>query len=46
LIQKYLNWEPNIPLKTGMEKTYAWIQEQYVAREKGAAGVVREFVTT
>jgi nucleoside-diphosphate-sugar epimerase len=46
LIQKYLNWEPNIPLQIGMEKTYAWIQEQYLAREKGAAGVVREFVTT
>jgi nucleoside-diphosphate-sugar epimerase len=46
LIQKYLGWEPNIPLQTGMEKTYAWIYEQYLAREKGAAGVVREFVTT
>jgi GDP-D-mannose 3',5'-epimerase len=46
LIQKYLGWEPNIPLQTGMEKTYAWIYDQYLAREKGAAGVVREFVTT
>jgi GDP-D-mannose 3', 5'-epimerase len=46
LIQKYLGWEPNIPLRTGMEKTYAWIYDQYLAREKGAAGVVREFVTT
>jgi GDP-D-mannose 3',5'-epimerase len=46
LIQKYLGWEPNIPLQMGMEKTYAWIYEQYLAREKGAAGVVREFVTT
>jgi nucleoside-diphosphate-sugar epimerase len=46
LIQKYLGWEPNIPLQTGMEKTYSWIYEQYLAREKGAAGVVREFVTT
>jgi GDP-D-mannose 3',5'-epimerase len=46
LIQKYLGWEPNIPLQAGMEKTYAWIHDQYLAREKGAAGVVREFVTT
>ena len=46
LIQKCLGWEPNIPLQTGMEKTYAWIYDQYLAREKGAAGVVREFVTT
>jgi GDP-D-mannose 3',5'-epimerase len=46
LIQKYLGWEPNIPLQTGMEKTYSWIYDQFLAREKGAAGVVREFVTT
>src|SRR5450432_597458 len=46
LIQKYLHWEPSIPLQKGLEKTYAWIYDQYLAREKGAAGVVREFVTT
>src|SRR5450755_1973652 len=46
LIQKCLGWEPNIPLQTGMEKTYSWIYDQYLAREKGEAGVVREFVTT
>ena len=28
LIQKILGWEPSIPLRTGMEKTYAWIYEQ------------------
>jgi len=39
LIQKYLNWEPGIPLRAGMEKTYAWIYDQYVAREKGLAVV-------
>jgi GDP-D-mannose 3', 5'-epimerase len=41
LIQKYLNWEPSLPLRTGMERTYAWIYDQYVAREKGllAAGI-------
>jgi GDP-D-mannose 3',5'-epimerase len=25
LIKKHLNWEPSIPLRTGMEKTYEWI---------------------
>jgi GDP-D-mannose 3',5'-epimerase len=44
LIQKYLRWEPSIPLKRGLEKTYAWIYDQYLAREKGEAGVVKEFV--
>jgi GDP-D-mannose 3', 5'-epimerase len=46
LIRKYLGWEPCIPLQTGLEKTYAWIHDQYLAREKGAEGVVKEFVTT
>jgi GDP-D-mannose 3',5'-epimerase len=46
LIKKYLGWEPCIPLQTGLEKTYAWIHDQYLAREKGAEGVVKEFVTT
>ena len=33
LIQKYLGWEPSTPLKVGMEKTYRWIYNEYVARE-------------
>ena len=28
LIQAKLGWQPTQPLKTGMEKTYAWIAEQ------------------
>lgn len=28
LIRKMLGWEPSIPLRTGMEKTYAWIYDQ------------------
>ena len=28
LIKKYLGWEPSIPLKDGLKKTYAWIKEQ------------------
>jgi len=42
LIQQYLGWEPSIPLRTGLESTYAWIYDQYQLRESGAAGVVRE----
>jgi len=44
LIQKLLRWEPSIPLKVGLEKTYRWIHDQYLAREKGLDGVVKEFV--
>lgn len=28
LIKKYLGWEPSIPLKDGLAKTYAWIKEE------------------
>jgi GDP-D-mannose 3', 5'-epimerase len=42
LIKKYLNWEPDTTLHAGLEKTYAWIYDQYLARERGEAGVVRE----
>jgi len=36
LIKKYLGWEPSIPLKKGMKKTYDWIREEMVneTREK------------
>jgi len=44
LIQKYLKWEPSVPLREGLEKTYCWIYDQYVTRERGEAGVVRETV--
>src|SRR6202047_3966735 len=42
LIQKYLGWEPNTSLRVGLEKTYRWIYDQYMARERGEAGVGRE----
>ena len=42
LIRKYLGWEPNTPLRTGLETTYRWIYDQYVAREGGHAGTLRE----
>jgi nucleoside-diphosphate-sugar epimerase len=43
LIKKYLNWEPDTALRVGLEKTYAWIYDQYLAREKGEPGVVKEY---
>ena len=41
LIRKYLDWEPSIPLREGLEKTYAWIYDQYTARDAAvqAAGM-------
>jgi GDP-D-mannose 3', 5'-epimerase len=36
LIRKHLNWEPDIPLRAGLEKTYAWIYDQFVAREQNS----------
>ena len=34
-IKKVLGWEPDIPLRAGMEKTYAWIHQQYMDRKAG-----------
>jgi len=34
LIRSCLGWEPSIPLRAGLEKTYAWIHDQHVARER------------
>jgi nucleoside-diphosphate-sugar epimerase len=31
LIRQLLGWEPSIPLRQGMEKTYAWIYDQMVS---------------
>jgi GDP-D-mannose 3',5'-epimerase len=42
LIRKWLNWEPHTPLRVGLEKTYRWIYDQYLAREKGRARAVGE----
>jgi nucleoside-diphosphate-sugar epimerase len=41
-IKEYLDWEPSTPLRDGLEKTYRWIYDQYMARERGETGVVRE----
>ncbi len=34
-IQQILGWEPDTPLREGMEKTYAWITQQYADRKAG-----------
>jgi nucleoside-diphosphate-sugar epimerase len=34
-IQQILNWEPDTSLRKGMEKTYAWIEQQYYDRKAG-----------
>jgi GDP-D-mannose 3',5'-epimerase len=34
-IKQVLNWEPDTPLRKGMEKTYAWIKQQYEDRKTG-----------
>ncbi len=34
-IKRVLDWEPGIDLRSGMEKTYHWIKEQYDRRKKG-----------
>ena len=35
LIKKELGWEPEIDLKSGLAKTYAWIKDQYERRARG-----------
>ncbi len=40
-IQQVLGWEPDTPLRTGMEKTYAWIEQQFADRKAGKR-VVRD----
>jgi nucleoside-diphosphate-sugar epimerase len=40
LILELLDWEPRIPLREGLEKTYAWIYDRYMAREKSRAALV------
>jgi GDP-D-mannose 3', 5'-epimerase len=37
MIRRCLNWEPSIPLRAGLEKTYAWIFDQMVQRAPALA---------
>src|SRR5258708_34707418 len=45
-IQQLLHWEPDTSLRAGLEKTYRWIHDQYLARERGDAGAFRESYAT
>jgi nucleoside-diphosphate-sugar epimerase len=35
LIKEVLGWEPEVDLRTGMAKTYEWIEKQIAARARG-----------
>jgi nucleoside-diphosphate-sugar epimerase len=35
MIKRVLGWEPSTPLRKGLAKTYAWIEEQYALRKAG-----------
>lgn len=39
LIQKYLGWEPSIPLRDGMAKTYAWIHGEFSKKNQEVVAV-------
>ncbi len=39
-IRRYLGWEPSIPLRIGLEKTYAWIYDQYMAWQQSLLPVL------
>jgi nucleoside-diphosphate-sugar epimerase len=39
-IREQLGWEPGTRLLDGLEKTYAWIFEQYMARRGGRAALI------
>ena len=35
MIRRVLNWEPSTPLRVGLQRTYAWIEQQYRDRKAG-----------
>ncbi len=41
MIRRILHWEPSTPLRDGLAKTYAWIYDQYRARDKASREVAR-----
>jgi GDP-D-mannose 3',5'-epimerase len=41
LIKKYLGWEPSIPLRKGIKKTYDWISGQVVNDGRSKKGINR-----
>lgn len=43
MIQRVLGWEPATPLREGLAKTYAWIEQQYLDRLAGKQTVRDSF---
>lgn len=41
LIRKYLGWEPSIPLRMGLRKTYSWIRDEMERNGTEKKGVSR-----
>jgi nucleoside-diphosphate-sugar epimerase len=39
MIQEILGWEPDTPLRVGLAKTYAWIEQQYMDRKAGKRSI-------
>jgi nucleoside-diphosphate-sugar epimerase len=37
-VRACLDWEPSIPLRDGLEKTYKWIYDAYLRRYAGHVG--------
>ncbi len=35
MIKRILGWEPTLPFRVGLAKTYAWIEQQYHDRKAG-----------
>jgi nucleoside-diphosphate-sugar epimerase len=38
MIKEHLGWEPSVSLRDGMERTYRWIHDQYVAKYGSRSG--------
>lgn len=41
-IRRYLDWEPDTPLRFGLEKTYRWIYDEYMALEQDKENLLRK----
>ena len=45
LIKSYLGWAPGVSLRTGLAKTYAWIDEQMSQGGEEAEKAARHFAS-
>ncbi len=43
LIRKYLGWEPSIPLKEGLKKTYGWIKSEMSKDAENDINITNKF---